>query len=201
MTNPRPRRQYEWEAEIIEYVNYISDKTRVRSAKALTQPHLDSKIPLLGPHFVPPCYLHALRRNQLEPAVNPETLYLKPLRVIHPFYYSELARCPRCNRTDSIRWDGWTGTGPRDVHSMFVDEGAIGTQLRCENCKMDPKSKKGGQQQSSGEHDEEEDSRTQLKGHCFATTNQEFWRNWAHWSIPSKCWHLHIVVSRTYNLL
>ncbi|KAG2740956.1 hypothetical protein P692DRAFT_20688297, partial [Suillus brevipes Sb2] len=129
MTNPRPRRQYEWEAEIIEYVNYISDKTRVRSAKALTQPHLDSKIPLLGPHFVPPCYLHALRRNQLEPAVNPETLYLKPLWVIHPFYYSELARCPRCNCTDSIRWDGWTGTGPRDVHGMFVNEGAIGTQL------------------------------------------------------------------------
>ncbi|KIK32267.1 hypothetical protein CY34DRAFT_101869 [Suillus luteus UH-Slu-Lm8-n1] len=67
---------------------------------------------------------------------------------------------------------------------MFVDEGAIGTQLRCENCKMDPKSKKGSQQQSSGEHDEEGDSRTQLKGHCFATTNPEFWCNWAHWSIP-----------------
>lgn len=84
---------------------------------------------------------------------------------------------------------------------MFVDEGAIGTQLRCENCKMDPKSKKGSQQQSSGEHDEEGDSRTQLKGHCFATTNPEFWRNWAHWSIPSERWYLHIVVSRTYNLL
>ncbi|KAG1846545.1 hypothetical protein F4604DRAFT_1524808, partial [Suillus subluteus] len=94
MTNPRPRRQYEWEAEIIEYINYISDKTQVRSAKALTRPRLDSKIPLLGPHFVPQSYLHALRRNQPEPAVNPDTLYLKPLQVIHPFYYSELARCP-----------------------------------------------------------------------------------------------------------
>ncbi|KAG0697389.1 hypothetical protein DFH29DRAFT_878740 [Suillus ampliporus] len=172
MTNPRPRCQYEWEAEIVEYINYVSDKTRVRSAKALTRPCLDSKIPLLGPHFVPPSYLHALRRHQPELAVNPETLYLKPLWVIHPFYYSDLAHCPRCNCTDSVRWDGWTGTG------------AIGTQLCCENCKNDPKSKKVGQQQSSGERDEEGDSRTQLKGHCFATTNPEFWHNWAHWSIP-----------------
>ncbi|KAG1872237.1 hypothetical protein F4604DRAFT_1582907 [Suillus subluteus] len=48
---------------------------------------------------------------------------------------------------------------------MFVDKGAIGTQLRCENCKNDLKSKKGG--------------------HCFATTNPEFWHSWAHWSIPT----------------
>ncbi|KAG2113703.1 hypothetical protein DEU56DRAFT_710042, partial [Suillus clintonianus] len=146
MKNSRPKRQYEWEAEIVEYINYISDKTRIRSAKALTRPCLNLKTPILGPHFVPPLYLHALRRNQSEPAVNPETLYLKPLRVIHPFYHPELARCPRCDCTDSVQWDGWTGTGPRDVHGLFVDEGAIGTQIRCENCKKDPTSKKGQQQ-------------------------------------------------------
>lgn len=84
MKNSRPTRQYEWEAEIVEY---ISDKARIRSSKALTRPCLNLKIPILGPHFVPPLYLHALRRNQSEPAVNPETLYLKPLRVIHPFYH------------------------------------------------------------------------------------------------------------------
>ncbi|KAG1777618.1 hypothetical protein EV702DRAFT_969371, partial [Suillus placidus] len=28
------------------------------------------------------------------------------------------------------------------------------------------------------------DSRTQLKGHCFTTTNLDFWHTWPHWSIP-----------------
>lgn len=187
MKNSRPKCQYEWEAEIVEYINYISDKTRIRSAKALTRPCLNLKIPILGPHFVPPLYLHALRRNQSEPAVNPETLYLKPLRVIHPFYHPELAQCPRCDCTDGVQWDGWTGTGPRDVHGLFVDEGAIGTQIRCENCKKDPTSKKGQQQSGCGDSEQQEqghDSRTQLKGHCFATTNPEFWHTWPHWSIP-----------------
>ncbi|KAG0700040.1 hypothetical protein DFH29DRAFT_876907 [Suillus ampliporus] len=189
MTNSRPKRQYEWEAEIVEYINYISDKTRRRSAKALARPYLNLKIPILGPHFVPPSYLHALRRNQSEPVVNPETLYLKPLRVIHPFYHPELARCPRCDCTDSVQWDGWTGTGPRDVHGLFVDEGAIGTQIRCDNCKNNLTSKKGQQQPESscGDSEQQEqghDSRTQLKGHCFSTTNPEFWHTWPHWSIP-----------------
>ncbi|KAJ8596095.1 hypothetical protein M405DRAFT_782130 [Rhizopogon salebrosus TDB-379] len=163
MTNPRPRRQYEWEAEVVEYINYVSDKTRIRSVKALARPYLDGKIPILGPHFVPPSYLHARKRSQSEPVVNPEISYLKPLRVIHPFYYPELARCPRCNCADGIQWDGWTGTGPRDVHGLMLDEAAIGTQLRCEHCKNDPTSK---------------------KGHCFATTNPGFWHGWSHWSIP-----------------
>ncbi|KAG1721193.1 hypothetical protein EDB19DRAFT_1835629 [Suillus lakei] len=61
MTNSQPKRQYKWEAEIVEYINYISDKTQIRSAKALAWPCLNFKIPILGPHFVPPSYLHALR--------------------------------------------------------------------------------------------------------------------------------------------
>jgi len=188
MTNPRPRRQYEWEAEVVEYVNYISEKTRIRSAKALgTRPCLDSKIPVLGPRFMPPSYLHARKRNQSEPIVNPEILYLKPLCVIHPFYHPELARCPRCNCMDHVQWDGWTGTGPRDVHGLMLDEAAIGTQLRCENCKNDPKGL-----ESQHENDNSDDgchagnSKTNLKGHCFATTNPNFWRSWSHWSIPGE---------------
>ncbi|KAG1774617.1 hypothetical protein EV702DRAFT_1047571 [Suillus placidus] len=173
MTNPRPRRQYEWEAEIVEYINYISDKTRTRSTKALARLCLDSKVPILGPRFLPPSYLHARKRNQSEPAINPETLYLKALCAIHPFYYPELAKCPQCNGTDNIQWDGWTGTGPRDVHGLMVDEAAIGTQLRCENCKNDATRK---------EH--EHSVKTNLKGYCFATTNPDFWGSWPHWSIP-----------------
>ncbi|KAG2157252.1 hypothetical protein DEU56DRAFT_763712 [Suillus clintonianus] len=181
MTHPRPRRQCEWEAEVIEYINYISEKTRIRSAKSLMRPCLDSRIPILGPHFLPPSYLHARKRNQCEPAVNPEVLYLKPLRVVHPFYHPELARCPRCNCTDGVSWDGWTGTGPRDVHGLMLDEAAIGMQLRCETCKNDPSSKKG-LVESECEHND----RKTIKGHCFATTSQDFWRNWSHWSIPGE---------------
>ncbi|KAG1743759.1 uncharacterized protein EDB91DRAFT_1051214 [Suillus paluster] len=180
MANPRPKRQCEWEAEVIEYINYISEKTRIRSVKTLTRPCLDSRIPILGPHFLPPSYLHARKRNQSEPAVNPEVLYLKPLRVIHPFYHPELARCPRCDSRDGVSWDGWTGTGPRDVHGVMLDEAALGMQLRCESCRTDPTSKKGL------ESDCEHNGKTHLKGHCFATTNPDFWRNWSHWSIPGE---------------
>ncbi|KAG2085532.1 hypothetical protein BD769DRAFT_1397235 [Suillus cothurnatus] len=106
--------------------------------KALTQPCLDSRIPILGPHFLPPSYLHVQKRNQSEPAINPEVLYLKPLRIIHPFYHPELARCPQCDCADSVSWDGWTGTGPWDVHGLMFDEAVIGIQLRCESCRNDP---------------------------------------------------------------
>ncbi|KAG1814113.1 hypothetical protein EV424DRAFT_1348839 [Suillus variegatus] len=116
---------YEWEAEVVEYINYISDKTRTRSTKTLARPCLDSKVPILSPRFLPPSYLHAQKRNQSEPAINPEILYLKALCAIHPFYYPELAKCLRCNGTDNVQWDGWTGTGPRDVHGLMVDEAAI----------------------------------------------------------------------------
>ncbi|KAG2129219.1 uncharacterized protein EDB93DRAFT_1069119, partial [Suillus bovinus] len=133
---------------------------------------LDHKVPILGPHFMPPSYLHARKRNQSEPAVNPEILYLKPCRIIHPFYYPKLARCPRCDCSDSIQWDGWTGTGPRDIHGLMLDEAAIGTQLQCENCRSDLMSKKGPQ--------------SEPEWHCFATTNPDFWRRWSHWSIPGE---------------
>lgn len=203
MANPRPHRQYEWEAEVVEYVNYISDKTRVRSSKTLTRPCLDNKVPILGPHFVPPSYLHARKRNQSEPAVSPEISYLKPLRVIHPFYYCELARCPRCNCSDGIQWDGWTGTGPRDVHGLMLDEAAIGTQLRCENCRNDPTSKKGLQNETECEQSETENRhnpRTNLKGHCFATTNPDFWRGWSHWSIPGELDMFLLLVAKSHCL-
>ncbi|KAG1780071.1 hypothetical protein EV702DRAFT_1194838 [Suillus placidus] len=193
MTNPRPQRQYEWEAEIVEYINYISDKTRTRSTKALARLCLDSKVPILGPRFLPPSYLHARKRNQSEPAINPETLYLKALCAIHPFYYPELAKCPRCNGTDNIQWDGWTGTGPRDVHGLMVDEAAIGTQLCCENCKNDATRK---------EH--EHSVKTNLKGYCFATTNPDFWGSWPHWSIPGDIpvfFHRCAVTRDLFNLL
>jgi hypothetical protein len=182
MANPRPRRQCEWEAEVIEYINYISEKTRIRSAKTLMRPCLDSRIPILGLHFLPPSYIHAQKRNQYEPAVNPEVLYLKPLRVIHPFYHPDLARCLRCDCTDGVSWDGWTGTGPRDVHGVMLDEAAIGMQLCCKSCRIDPTSKKGLESDCKPENN----GKTNLKGHCFATTNPGFWCNWPHWSIPGE---------------
>ncbi|KAG2034932.1 hypothetical protein BDR03DRAFT_869007, partial [Suillus americanus] len=172
--------QCEWEAEVIEYINYISEKTQIQSAKTLMQPCLDSRIPILGPHFLPPSHLHARKCNQSEPAITPEVLYLKPLRIIHPFYYPELARCPQCDCMDGVLWDGWTGTGPRDVYGVMLDEAAICMQLRCESCRTNPTSKKG--LESECEHNR----KTNLKGHCFATMNPDFWCNWSHWSIPGE---------------
>ncbi|KAG1849086.1 hypothetical protein C8R48DRAFT_750296 [Suillus tomentosus] len=173
---------YEWEAEVVEYINYISDKTRTRSTKALARPCLDSKVPILGPHFLLPSYLYARKRNQSEPAINPEILYLKALCAIHPFYYPELAKCLRCDGTNNVRWDGWTGTGPRDVHGLMVDEAAIGTQLHCENCKNNATRK-----EHEHEHSDLDNGcsiKTNLKGYCFTTTNPDFWGSWTHWSIP-----------------
>ncbi|KAG2159431.1 uncharacterized protein EDB93DRAFT_1099792 [Suillus bovinus] len=49
----------------------------------------------------------------------------------------------KLERCDGVLWDGWTGTGPRDVHGLMLDEAAIGTQLCCESCRNNPTSKKG----------------------------------------------------------
>ncbi|KAL6300463.1 hypothetical protein BKA93DRAFT_819423 [Sparassis latifolia] len=92
--------QLEWEAHVVEYV------------------------PLLGPQFLPPSYEQYKKCNSM-PNIVPEIAYLKPVNVIHPFYFPELARCPQCN-SDDVKWTGWTTTGHRET--------ALGFQLRCQEC-------------------------------------------------------------------
>lgn len=91
-------------------------------------------------------------------------MYMKPLNVVHQFFYPELAKCPRCLSTD-VTWDGWTGQGSRDVHGINQEETAIGYQLRCKICK-------------------ESKDKSASSTHCVATTNPEFWENWEHWQVP-----------------
>ena len=163
-TDMTGERQMRWEAEIVEYVDWVNKLTSIHgNAKAGTvSPSLKRQIPILGPQFVPPSYLHIQKRD-VTPAIEPEASYLLPFVVVHPFYYPNiLNQCPKCNSSNTS-WDGWTGAGPRNVHGMHREERALGYQLRCKACK--------------------EASREQF---CFTTTNKVFWAGWEHWKMPCK---------------
>jgi hypothetical protein len=162
--------QLKWEAEVVQYVEYIHRETSTHgnAGPTVARPNLKKEIPLLGPCFLPPSYQHAMRR-ETTPKIIPDTAYLKPLTIIHPFYQLGLSQCPQCDSTE-ILWDGWTSTGAREVHGLRREERALGYQLRCKKCKA--KYGKGG----SNEHEK--------KPFCFATTSKMFWQKWEHWKIP-----------------
>jgi hypothetical protein len=157
--------QLEWAANVVQYVNYIYKATTVRGGpkNGNALPILRKEIPLLGPRFLPPSYLHIQKRNTT-PNITPTPAYLKPLCVVHPFYNPELATCPQCG-SDNILWDGWTTSGHREVHGVSREETALGYQLKCQPCQDAP---------AQGSY-------------CFATTNAKFWENKEHWEIPREC--------------
>ena len=170
-SSPRPVFQLEWEAEVVEYVNFIWQRTRSHK-KDDESSALPSDVPLLGPWFLPPTYLHVTKRpgNSM---ISPEAAYLKPLNVIHPFYYSGLARCPRCNSQHNVAWEGWTGTGAHVVHGILYKEVALGLQLRCNACKTTKS--KSAEPQIHEDGPAESDGVEEVKGHCFALTSNTFW--------------------------
>ncbi|GBE83061.1 hypothetical protein SCP_0501070 [Sparassis crispa] len=158
--------QLEWEAHIVEYINFVYDETKLHgNSKKDTAPSLRGEIPLLGPRFIPSSYLHLQKRDPT-PNIIPEVAYLKPVNVVHPFYYPELARCPQCD-ADDTEWSGWTATGHREVHGVSQEEMALGFQLRCTKCK----------QRVSESGDDE-------GMYCFSTTSHLFWGRHEHWEIP-----------------
>jgi hypothetical protein len=126
--------QLTWNAHIVEYVNHIHGQTVVHanSSKGTVANEMPKDVPILGPRFVPPSYLHVEKR-QTCPTIEPKTSYLKPLVVVHPFYHPELARCPQCDSMN-IKWDSWTVHGHREVHGIRQEECALGMQLRCKDC-------------------------------------------------------------------
>lgn len=161
--------QLQWESEVVEYVDYIYKKIAIHGnagtvAKAAAR-IIDKDIPFIGPHFVPPTYLHVQWR-QAVPSLWPGTMYLKPLTVIHPVFYPSLQDiiCPHCDSPNTT-WDSWNGTGARSIYGLKVNERAIGYQLQCRNCK----------------------AANSDSGYCFATTNQVFWEKWEHWKLPRTC--------------
>lgn len=165
-TQSKYQPQLEWEAHICEYVNFVAECTR--SSKGPQALRVD--IPFLGPHFVPPTFIHSQKRL-VTPDITPDITYLKPLNVVHPFYYPELARCLQCD-SDKIHWNGWTPTGHREVHGVSCEETAIGVQLRCSLCQA--KYGKDGEEEGKGKY-------------CWATTNVLFWERKEHWELPSTC--------------
>lgn len=148
---------------------YVHKATSVHglAKKGTASPVLAKDVPFLGPRFLPPSYLLLQKRNP-EADIKPSTAYLKPLHVVHPFYYPELAVCPQCS-SDDISWEGFTTTGPRLVHGMAREETAIGAQLKCKPC-MSRFGKDGPEEGM----------------YCFATTNPTFWERKQHWEIPGK---------------
>lgn len=160
--------QLTWIANVVLYVDYVHKATSARSGskKAMLPLLLEKEVLLLGPRFEPPSYVH-LRKRNATPGITPKITYLRPLNIVHPFYYPSLAKCPQCDSVD-ISWQGWTAAGHRDVHGLRREETALGFQLQCNPCKN----------RFGGRNAAEEGT------YCFATTNLKFWERKEHWEIP-----------------
>jgi hypothetical protein len=133
--NTASEEQLTWEAHIVEYVDFVHKKTHVHgNATKAIPPSLPNDIPLLGPRFTPPSYFHVQKQDKTAP-ITPQIAYLKPLTVVHPFYFQELseAGCPYCTSLE-ITWDRWTSTGACEVHGVTVEEFAIGQQMCYKPC-------------------------------------------------------------------
>ncbi len=168
--------QLEWEASIVEYVGYMYDLTKVHgNSKKTVPPTLPPGIPYYGPRFIPPTYSHLSKREN-SPRIKPELAYLRPLNVVHPFYYGDLKKCPQCGSSD-VLWDSWTNTGHRRLHGIRTEESAIGYQLRCKPCEKRALAQPGV---ASGPDN------SKPVQHCFATTSAIFWDKWEHWELPRK---------------
>ena len=169
-TQPEREEQLEWAANVVEYVQYIHKKTgkRAGTQNGTAAPSLRKEVPLLGPRFLPPTYLH-LQKRSTTPTIEPQSAYLKAITIIHPFYFPELAKCPQCG-TASVGWNGWTTTGPRNVHGICRDETAYGVQVQCRGA-CETLYSGGNQAQQVGTY-------------CFATTSVKFWENREHWDVP-----------------
>ncbi|THH23181.1 hypothetical protein EUX98_g7992 [Antrodiella citrinella] len=152
-------------SNVVQYVNVAW-----KASEHGTVP-LKNNFPLFGPCFLPPTYFDIQRRDHNHKDIVPETMYLKPVHIIHPFYYPDLARCPQCHSTNSIGWEGWTGHGHREVHGLHVEETAIGFQLLCKACKANKPASHG---RRSKEHQS-----------TWATTSVEFWDKRNFWEIPN----------------
>ncbi|KAJ7591983.1 hypothetical protein C8J56DRAFT_781267 [Mycena floridula] len=160
--------QLKWEAEVVEYVNHVYSRVTVHGnatgVKAIP-PDLPLAVPFLGPRFIAPSYNHIRKRSR---AAHVRPIYLISINIVHPLYYPELVLCPQCGDTKDTNWTGgWTGSGARHVHGLHRDERALGYQVRCPGCQVNPS----------------------VKSHCFVLTSDKYWEKWQHWKIPSTSVH------------
>lgn len=162
--------QLEWAANVVQYVNHVYTATNVRGKGKKGEPpspDLKKEIPIFGPRFLPPTYMH-IQKHSSTSTILPAPAYLKPLHIVHPFYYPDLAKCPQC-ASEKVSWQGWTTTGYREVHGVRREETALGYQLECEPCK---------------ERFSRTKNATEKGVFCLATTNAKFWEKKEHWDVP-----------------
>ncbi|KAJ7124769.1 hypothetical protein C8R43DRAFT_1135450 [Mycena crocata] len=173
-TDAQRIRQLKWEASVVEYVDFVYRQTTLNgnNKSSTGPPPLRKCIPILGPRFIPPGFLEARKRNPAQ--IEPFNLYIRPLNIVHPFYY-DIRKCPQCDSVDT-KWDSWTGEGSREVHGLRSEEKAFGFQLRCDGCKA--KYGKGGTDVGATT------AEGKKLGYSFATTSQSFWACREHWEIP-----------------
>ncbi|KAJ7037697.1 hypothetical protein C8F04DRAFT_1328715 [Mycena alexandri] len=173
-SDPLVTRQLEWESNVVEYVSYVFKETRHHASSKQTGPKILAKvIPILGPRFLPPTFLDSQKRDPTN--IQPAVQYMRPLNVVHPFYFDNIGKCPQCSSND-IAWDSWTSGGSRNVHGVRLEEKAIGFQLRCKPCE--------GRYSKHGTNVGETTATGEKLGYSFATTNTKFWNDWQHWEIP-----------------
>ncbi|KAJ3534877.1 hypothetical protein NM688_g7062 [Phlebia brevispora] len=165
--------QLTWVSHIVQYTMTLWKMRKVHGNSKLVSKE-DSLRPLpkdlivLGPTFRAPDS-RVLDLWAKYPDIMPEQMYLKPVTLIHPLWFSELSACPGCGSND-IKWDSWTTSGIRNVHGVDMEETALGYQLRCTACeKKDVKNKSTKRRKSQ---------------FCYSTTSMEFWEKWDHWKIP-----------------
>ncbi|KAJ3966233.1 hypothetical protein EV361DRAFT_809410, partial [Lentinula raphanica] len=173
--------QLKFEANVVVYVNYLSAALTTKKLNA-PAPRLQESVPIYGPRFLPPSLNCTLKRDPSGASVDPTVLYLKPVNVIHPFYYpTSFRKCPQCQSEDT-KCDGWTGSGTRSVHGVSCEERAIGMQLRCNRCK------------------DQKDENGKSRAYCFASTSSIFWDNVEHWEIPRGIPHFRYQTALTPEL-
>jgi hypothetical protein len=163
-TQHEQEQQLKWAANIVAYVQYIHKKTNIcgGTQNGMVVPSLRKEAPILSPRF-----LH-LQKCSLSSTIELQSAYLKPLTIVHLFYFPELAKCPQCD-TKNVGWNSWTMTGPRNVHGVSQDKTAHGVQVQCRG---ECEKRFGG-----GKDANEEGT------YCFATTNVKLWENQEYWDI------------------
>ena len=115
--------QLHFVANVVVYVKHLQKLTaRAPNAKSDAPKPLSESVPLFGPRFIPPNALWESSKRGPAADVTPESLYLKPVTVIHPFYFRGLCHCPNDLSTEpserhDFKWDGWTTMGPQSPTS------------------------------------------------------------------------------------
>ncbi|KAI1792879.1 hypothetical protein LXA43DRAFT_886663 [Ganoderma leucocontextum] len=166
--------QLDFVSSTCEYTAFLAHQIRNTKGEKGARKSLDPRIPYYGSKFYPPTYISEKLRK-VAPNVTPDLSYLKPVTVFHPALIEELNFCPRCNATGSdLSWNGWTTSGPRDVHGVSCEEQVIGVQMRCNRCKA-------ARGMADADDDDDDDP-----SYCWGTASSQFWENKEHWQIPSK---------------